>query len=134
MEFKLLSETEAQPKSQGAMGDWALRLVVCAVFIIIGLEKFQNSRGSQWIAVFRHIGWGDWFRYFTGVVEVLGGLLVLIPRACLAGLLLLACTMAGALLAHLVVLHDGAVAILPALLLAGLLLMAALRWRNAHED
>lgn len=42
------------------------------------------------------IGFGQWFRYFTGVVEILGGILVLIPWTAMTGLALLACTMASA--------------------------------------
>ena len=48
--------------------------------------------------LFQQIGAGQWFRYFTGVVEVLGGVLVLIPWTATVGLALLACTMAAAVL------------------------------------
>ena len=46
--------------------------------------------------MFHRIGIGDWFRYFTGVVEVLGGVLVLIRRTALIGFALLGATMLGA--------------------------------------
>ena len=36
---------------------------------------------------FDQVGVGQWFRYFTGLVEVFGALLVLIPKTAQAGLL-----------------------------------------------
>ena len=48
--------------------------------------------------LFQEIGAGQWFRYFTGVVGVLGGVLVLIPWTVTMGLGLFACTMASAAL------------------------------------
>ncbi|MEU4345460.1 DoxX family protein [Nocardia sp. NPDC023852] len=29
--------------------------------------------------IFNDIGFGDWFRYFTGVVEIAGGIGLLVP-------------------------------------------------------
>jgi putative oxidoreductase len=79
-----------------ALGDWILRGGIALVFILEGVNKFGAASG--WIGLFQQIGAGQWFRYFTGVVEVLGGVLVLIPFTVTAGLALLACTMASAAL------------------------------------
>ena len=57
--------------------------------------------------MFDQIGFGQWFRYFTGVVEVVGALLLLVPATRLLGVFLLACTMCGALLVHLLVTGVG---------------------------
>src|SRR2546430_2861644 len=35
---------------------------------------------SEWVRIFDRIGLGQWFRYFTGALQVTGALLVLIPR------------------------------------------------------
>src|ERR1035441_4275993 len=78
--------------------DWALRGGIAVAFMVFGAEKFPSDGGSSWVKLFHEIGVGQWFRYFTGVVEVLGGVLVLIPRTVTAGLALLACTMASAAL------------------------------------
>lgn len=83
-----------EPRS--ALGDWILRGGIALVFVFEGADKFGPESG--WIKLFQQIGFGEWFRYFTGVVEVLGGLLVLIPVTLDAGLALLACTMASAAL------------------------------------
>src|ERR1022692_3826214 len=83
-ELKLL--TDSEPRNP--MGDWVVRGGVAVFFVIFGMEKFSSDPGSHWVKLFEQIGAGVWFRYFTGVVEVLGGLLVLIPRTALAGLAL----------------------------------------------
>ena len=52
------------------------------------------------------IGIGQWFRYVTGGIEVGSALLLLIPPAAAFGAILLACTMIGAMLAHVFILHS----------------------------
>ena len=63
--------------------------------------------GLMWLRVFNDIGFGQWFRYVTGVVELLGGCLLLVPRATLIAVAVLICTMAGALLVHITVVGIG---------------------------
>jgi len=58
------------------------------------------------IALFDAIGIGQWFRYVTGALEVLGALMLLLPRRTAFGAVLLACVMAGAVVAHLTVLST----------------------------
>jgi putative oxidoreductase len=88
--------TSAEPRN--AFTDWALRGGVALAFVLFGMDKFPSQPDSMWVKLFQQIGLGQWFRYFTGGVEVLGSLLVLIPRTVTAGLALLACTMASAAL------------------------------------
>jgi uncharacterized membrane protein YphA (DoxX/SURF4 family) len=83
---------------RNVFGDWILRAGIAAAFTIFGLEKLPSNPESHWLKLFAEIGAGQWFRYFTGVTEILGGVLVLIPWTVTAGLALLAATMAGAAL------------------------------------
>src|SRR3982074_1603023 len=86
-------------ESRNAIVDWILRCAIALVFVVYGLEKFDfNNHESSWVKLFQQIGLGQWFRYLTGVVEVLGGVLVLIPWTATAGLALLASAMLGAVL------------------------------------
>jgi uncharacterized membrane protein YphA (DoxX/SURF4 family) len=94
-----------------ALEDWILRGGVGVAFLFIGWGKFAG--GSEWVGIFQHIGFGQWFRFFTGVVEMLGGLLVLIPQLAAGGYALLAVTMAGAALAQIFALGHGFFAIIP---------------------
>ncbi|MGW4357073.1 DoxX family protein [Nocardia sp. NPDC004582] len=58
---------------------WTLQIVLGLFFIIAsGLPKFFGQADA--VRIYNEIGWGDWFRYFTGLVEVSGGLGLMIPR------------------------------------------------------
>ena len=124
-EFRFLEEQSPQRID---LGDWALRLAVAALFVMFGWDKFPSDPHSEWVRIFEQIGVGQWFRYFTGVVEIGGGLLVLLPRTALAGFATLSVTMFGAFLAHMVVLHDGFLALVPAALCAALSVIVCQRW------
>jgi uncharacterized membrane protein len=98
---------------------WVLRVLLAVVFLFEGIDKFSERR--LWVRIFEQIGFGQWFRYFTAVVEVAGALMLLIPRATLVGVGLLVCTMIGAALVHVLVIgvspRTAVIAILIALLL-----------------
>jgi len=112
-----------EPRKQ-QITDWILRMGVALFFVAVGLDKFAAK--SDWPRIFARIGWGEWFRYTTGVVEALGGLLMLLPRTTRLGAALLACTMLGAIGAHVLALGDPAVSIIPAALL---IIIVALGWK-----
>jgi hypothetical protein len=58
---------------------------------------------------------------FHGVLQVVGGVLVLIPKTFVFGILLIGCTMAGAMAAWIFFLGQPFTAIIPGALLIGLL-------------
>ncbi len=91
-------EQVAVSQHRSVLGDWLIRAGIALAFIFFGTQKFSPDASSEWIKIVQQIGFGDWFRYFTAVVEVSGGVMVLIPWTVTAGLALLACTMLGALL------------------------------------
>jgi putative oxidoreductase len=97
---------------------WILRLSVAAVFVSVGASKFDET--SQWVKLFNQSGFGQWFRYMTGVLQIMGAVLVVVPRTFLIGIAILACTMAGA--AAIWILRFGAAdnAIIPAVILVAL--------------
>lgn len=94
---------ESTAKSERGASDWLIRIGIALAFVYIGKDKFD---GGEWVTIFQQIGLGQWFRYFTGVVEILGGVLVAIPWTVTAGLALLACTMACAAVADFYVGHP----------------------------
>ncbi len=103
----------------------ALRISVALVFAGTGLEKFSSDPTSYWVHVFADIGLGQWFRYFTGVVETLGGLLFLIPRATTLGAALLVASMVGAMVVHIAVFKHPADSLFPGLYLVGVVIAYA---------
>ena len=91
-------------------------IAIGLLFIFIGYGKFDNSPRGSWVQIFELIGLGQWFRIFTGVVQVTGGVLMLPRRTRTAGAALLACTMLGAAIVDVVVMGSPVV-IVPLLLL-----------------
>jgi putative oxidoreductase len=61
------------------LAGWLLRGAVGFVFVSIGCEKLAAVPGSMWFKLFAQIGWGQWFRDFTGVIQILGGTLIVLP-------------------------------------------------------
>jgi putative oxidoreductase len=97
---------------------WALQVVTGLLFLVFGANKFDpgsafwtsifgKAGATFWIEVFAKIGVGQWFRYFTGALEMVCGILLFIPRTAGVAAALLACTMVGAILTHVLVLRDG---------------------------
>jgi putative oxidoreductase len=121
--MKLLLEERTAPFD--IIRTWAPRLIAAALFLFVGSNKFADR--SPWIQIFQQIGFGQWFRYFTGVLQVGGALLVLIPRTFPVGILILACTMAGAMAAWIFFLGAPFNAMIPGALLLGLLFVGGER-------
>jgi putative oxidoreductase len=100
---------------------WVLQIAAAAMFLFAGAPKLLGA--PQVVAVFETIGFGQWFRYLTGGLEIIGALLLLIPSLCGVGALLLTCVMVGAVGTHLFLIGGSPV---PAIVL--LLVMALIAW------
>ena len=105
---------------------WTLQVLVALAFVAAGAGKLLGS--AAMIALFDAVGIGQWFRYVTGSLEVLGALLLIVPGKTAFGAVLLACVMAGAIVAHLTVLHTAATA--PLVLFA---LSALIAWGRRSQ-
>lgn len=91
-----------------------LRGILALLFLGSGASKL-HSNAFFWIVLFDKIGIGQWFRYFTGGLEVVCAILLLIPRTSAIAAALLAFTMLGAMVTHLFILRDGYATFFPAL-------------------
>ena len=97
-------ETTLQHQSRAAqIGIWALRLVLGLAFLFFSFMKLSGQ--PNMVAEFETVGLGQWFRYFTGLLELIGGLAVLIPRWSALGALLLIVVDLGAFVAQVAILH-----------------------------
>jgi len=103
---------------------WTVRVLLALAFGAAGAAKLAGV--AQMVQIFDLIGIGQWFRYVTGVVEVAGAVLLLIPSAGFFGGLLLCVTMVFAAATHLLVIGGSAV---PAIVLAHLSAFVAYRLR-----
>ncbi len=75
------------------------------------------------VGLFDVIGIGQWFRYLTGGLEVIGAVMLLVPSLAALGAAILLPVMAGAILTHLFVLGNS-----PAIPLVLFLALASIAW------
>lgn len=93
-------QTALQPPSTVLrVVDWVVRIALALAFVAAGGAKLAGA--PPMVAMFEAIGAGQWFRFATGGIEVVGGLLVLAPRTSIYGAFLLGCVTSGAILTHL---------------------------------
>ena len=69
---------------------WALRIFLSLAFLTIGTAKLTGTLHT--VETFRAFGWGQWFRYVSGLFDLTGALLVLVPRWTWYGAIVLTCT------------------------------------------
>lgn len=98
---------------------WILCLLLAFVFLMVGGMKL-SSRPAM-VQEFNQVGLGQWFRYFTGTLEVIGAVCLLVPKFSRWAALLLSGVLVGALVGHLTVLDSSPALALILLVLAGLI-------------
>src|SRR5262245_21373146 len=106
---------------------WTMRVALASIFIVVGFVKIPGSIHPMWVRLFERIGFGQWFRYFTALVEIIGGMLMIVPSATLVSGLLLASAMVGALLVHIFVIGVGVQSVVVFALLSGII---AVMWHH----
>jgi putative oxidoreductase len=100
---------------------WTLQVIAAGAFVASGIPKLLGVPAM--VQMFDAIGIGQWFRYLTGTVEVVSGLLLLAPSLALFGAIALAATMIGAIVTHLFIVGGS-----PAPAIVLLLLTSAIAW------
>ena len=105
---------------------WVLQALLALMFLFFGASKF-SPHVAFWMELFAKIRVGQWFRYFTGGLEVICAVLLLIPRTSAIAAALLASTMAGAVLTHLFILRDGYAVVFPGF---PLLILIGVAWKR----
>lgn len=105
---------------------WVVQILCAAAFLAAATAKLTSQ--PMMVDVFARLGLGQGFRYVTAAVEVIGAIGLLVPKVAGQAALLLATTMAFALVAHLTVLGGNPG---PAILL--LVLTGAVAWVRRGE-
>jgi putative oxidoreductase len=85
----------------GVIALWAAQLLLAGMFLLAGGSKLAGVPAM--VAMFDAIGVGQWFRYFTGLIEVGSAVALLVPSLAPFGAIALVATMVGAILTHLFV-------------------------------
>lgn len=113
-----VADTTPPPVARGLHRTlWALQGVL-GVFLVVasaGPKLFGEANAVQ---TFEDMGAAPWFRYLVGLLELAGGIGLLVPR--LAGLAAvgLALLMVGAAVTQAFILHGGALVLTPVVLFA----------------
>lgn len=79
---------------------WLIGAYLSYKLMVTGYKKFDPD--GMWTKAFLRWGYPVWFRVFIGILEVVGGLLLLVPRTRHFGALILSVVMIGALATRLV--------------------------------
>jgi putative oxidoreductase len=106
---------------------WILKIAFALAFL--GAAGAKLAGNSTMVAEFDTVGLGQWLRYVTGLIEVAGAVLLLVPRSALYGALLLAMVCAGALVAQVTAIHQDWI---HTVVMGGLLLFVA--WTQRARD
>src|SRR5882724_6464213 len=107
-----------RPLSKGLnITGWVLQGLMAAAFLAVGASKLAAAPAM--VEMFAKLGAGQWFRYLTGALEVIGAVALLIPRTAFYGAALLAVVMAGAIVTHLAILGGSPVPALVLLVIVG---------------
>jgi putative oxidoreductase len=102
---------------------WGVQILTALAFLASGGAKLSSA--SAMVDMFEKIGLGQWFRYVTGSLEVIGAVLLLLPRTAAIGGWLLAAVMIGAIGTHLFIIGGNP---LPAVVL--LVLATTVGWNR----
>lgn len=102
MSYAQTIDSTPKPRSTGTVQNvalWVLQIAAAAMFFMAGFSKLAGS--PDMVGLFDAVGIGQWFRYVTGVMEVGGAILLLVPALAGLGALILAPVMLGAIFTHL---------------------------------
>jgi hypothetical protein len=100
---------------------WVLQIAAALMFLMAGSSKLLGN--PMMVGMFQTIGLGQWFRYLTGGLEVVGAILLLIPALAGLGGALLVPVMIGAVATHLFIIGGS-----PAIPLILLVVTALIAW------
>jgi uncharacterized membrane protein YphA (DoxX/SURF4 family) len=95
---------ENEPGKWRTIAAWVLRIVLGLIFLFVGTTKLTGTGNT--IEYFAAIGWGQWFRYLTGLLDIAGVVLLFVPRWTCYGAIMLACSVGLAASISLTVLRG----------------------------
>lgn len=104
-------------------GFWAFKAIIAVAFLLFGALKLLSA--PMLVQEFNVIGLGQGFRYFTGLVEVGGAVLMIYPRTFRYGAPLLLAVSIGAFVAQTTRLHEDVIHTLVLIAATGFLVWTA---------
>ena len=124
-DFAIAQQTNKSSKALN-LTIWGVQILTALAFLAAGGSKLASAPAM--VDMFEKIGFGQWFRYLTGSLEVAGAVLLLLPRTAAFGGWLLAAVMIGAVGTHLFMIGGSPV---PAAVL--LVLAVTVGWNRSRR-
>lgn len=120
-----MSEQTSTASKIGNVVVWILQILLAVTFVKNGWALF----GDDFVKKFDDIGFGQWFRYLTGVLEIAAAIGLVIPQICGIAALGLAGIMGGAALTELFLVTNGGFddALMPIIFIVWALVIAIYR-------
>ncbi len=109
---------------------WAGAILLAVAFVAVGMSKLEGASAIRWGERFGQWGYPANAHYVVGVLEILGGLGMLIPRWRRVASSTLAVLMVGALCTHVV--NAEFARVIPPLVLGGLACL--MYWSRPQTD
>jgi len=123
-DFAIAQQT-TKPSKALNLTIWGVQILTALAFFAAGGSKLSGA--PEMVEMFEKVGFGQSFRYVTGSLEVIGALLVLLPRTAAIGGWLLAAVMIGAIGTHLFIIGGSPI---PAVVLLALAITIA--WNRSR--
>ncbi len=129
------------PSKWATTAIWALRVFLGLIFLYIGVTKLTGTANT--VEYFAAIGWGQWFRYLTGILDIVGAALLFVPKWTYFGAIVLAGSVGTGTLISLTVLRGDPrwgsgrpemMVVLPLVLTIIAALLALLTWPHRNND
>ena len=117
--------TDSTKQTVARVALWVTQIALATMFLFAGGSKLAGAPAM--VNLFAAIGWGQWFRYVTGAIEIIAAVALVIPAAALFGAILLIPTMVGAAIANVFLGQS------PAAPLVLLLVAAAVAWSRRNQ-
>jgi putative oxidoreductase len=108
----------AQPSKAANIALWVVQILLALAFLGAGSSKLLGA--PDMVGLYEAIGIGQWFRFVTGLLELTGAILIVVPRTKFFGAALLSMIMVGAVLTHLFILRNAPTAAAVLFVLAGI--------------
>jgi putative oxidoreductase len=124
-DFAIAQET-TKPSKALNLTIWGVQILTALAFLAAGGSKLSGAPAM--VGMFEKIGFGQWFRYVIGSLEVVGALLLLLPRTAAIGAWVLATVMIGAIGTHLLMIGGSPI---PAVVL--LVLAITVGWNRSRR-
>jgi len=104
---------------------WVLSGVLAASYLFAGVTKLAGMQ--MHVVAFAHWGYAPWFMYVVGAWEVVGAILLVIPKTSTFAAALMAVNMAGAVYTTAIRVNEPNTAIVPGVLFVLLVIAGYLR-------